>query len=1066
MEKYEVALNQRINNMLTSAIRLVDGYVSKTDLINLSDCDVEDISERLENSIGIDFFKLDRLAYNPEEGIIDKLVNVYSAMHSMSSTVLIVIKGNSDGTSDYYFGCRNNSNPGVAAEVLRNNLSGNFPGIVLEKQKKSQKDSLLDECFPLEYSRKSIASVSVSADYRRNKAEEVKTYFQGVEKFIETMRGYSYTALFIAEPVGSEDCKERRIAIENMMTELSKYKTVNIAYNEGESIAINESFANSFTDTISDSLSHSVSSNISKSIGKTKGHNYGGSSDFFTWHSNHGSSSAKTTTSTSGEGESDTTSKSRSYSNGSTLTKGQTSTVNAGINMTLSFENKRVADLGERLEYELDKLENADSFGMWDTAVYVISDSEDVSVMASNSVRSLFLGDESGKTESYINYWSGDFRTYNLGDAGKIMKFLHYGMHPVFKSRMTGEGGLNYYLTPAVPIGGNVLPAIMGFPLKSVPGITVFEMAEFGRNIVKDNIVEDGKRKISLGNIMYMGHSDNTPVELTVNSLSGHTFICGSPGSGKSNATAKLITELLELNRKPERDEGYGEVRFLVIEPAKGEYKFDYGNLGGLNIFTSRDDMCRLLKINPFEFPFESMDITAHIDHLMNILSVCWPLTAAMPAILKDALQSAYVMKGWDLRNSRFILPGNVKFPSFQDVLTVLPKIINSSAYSSDAKGDYTGALVTRVKSLVTGITGKIFDNVGTVSDEVLFDENTIIDLSDIGSGDTISLIMGVLIDKLQNYRKYNATRANYPLRHVTVLEEAHNILPSNSEGSSEGVNIRAESVKSISKAISEMRTYGEGFFIIDQSPAAVSDIAISYTSTKIVMRLPGQDDIDVAGASLGLTQAQKSQIPMLPQGQAIVKQGDWLKPIVVHIDKASNKYHRKHMEEYLYEDLMKLRGDMLKESFSMIRRNEKRNIFMSMDVKKVLKVIDDALVSEHNKIYLKEQWTEFCSLSASKRKEELPLYVIKVSEFEGGLLACSYVFEEDKQTKIKGHLFNKMVKEWADFLKNILTSQYVAASEETIEDILSYIYAYCASYSSNEIFKNYGMTMLLRNKR
>ena len=133
---------------------------------------------------------------------------------------------------------------------------------------------------------------------------------------------------------------------------------------------------------------------------------------------------------------------------------------------------------------------------------------------------------------------------------------------------------------------------------------------------------------------MYMGRPDGTEVNLTVNSLSGHTFICGTPGSGKSNATARIITELLELDRKAERDDGYGAVRFLVIEPAKGEYKFDYGNLGNINIFTSKDDTCRLLKVNPFEFPYEEMEITAHIDHLMNILSVCWPLTAAMPAIL------------------------------------------------------------------------------------------------------------------------------------------------------------------------------------------------------------------------------------------------------------------------------------------------------------------------------------------------------------------------------------------------------------------------------------------------
>ena len=39
-----------------------------------------------------------------------------------------------------------------------------------------------------------------------------------------------------------------------------------------------------------------------------------------------------------------------------------------------------------------------------------------------------------------------------------------------------------------------------------------------------------------------------------------------------------------------------------------------------------------------------------------------------------------------------------------------------------------------------------------------------------------------------------------------------------------------------ISNSIKEMRTYGEGFIIIDQSPMAVDTAAIENTSTKIIM--------------------------------------------------------------------------------------------------------------------------------------------------------------------------------------------------------------------------------------
>ena len=49
-----------------------------------------------------------------------------------------------------------------------------------------------------------------------------------------------------------------------------------------------------------------------------------------------------------------------------------------------------------------------------------------------------------------------------------------------------------------------------------------------------------------------------------------------------------------------------------------------------------------LLRINPFSFPKE-IHIYEHLDRLVEIFNVCWPMYAAMPAILKDAIERAYV---------------------------------------------------------------------------------------------------------------------------------------------------------------------------------------------------------------------------------------------------------------------------------------------------------------------------------------------------------------------------------------------------------------------------------------
>ena len=68
--------------------------------------------------------------------------------------------------------------------------------------------------------------------------------------------------------------------------------------------------------------------------------------------------------------------------------------------------------------------------------------------------------------------------------------------------------------------------------------------------------------------------------------------------------------------------------------------------------------------------------------------------------ILKDAVEQIYIEKGWDLLNSIYMKKGEPTFPTFNDLMRTLPNVINNSGYSADTKGDYTGALVTRVTSL------------------------------------------------------------------------------------------------------------------------------------------------------------------------------------------------------------------------------------------------------------------------------------------------------------------------------------------------------------------------------
>ena len=1038
MDKYEISLANKVQSMRIKAIETADAFVSRSDLSRLDACEVLSPAENTLSLFPMEVFRLKRLAYNPSEGIVDKLINVYASMNSIGATLFTLIHGSLDGSVEFYIGCVSRESGDASSQLLRNSFEGNFPGIEFCAVSSTEKNELMDKYFPLEYRHQSIASVSVSADFRKNKTEDKIEYIQGVEKFINTMKGQEYTALFLAEPISRMDCRDKKLAYENIITELSKFNQISISYNENDSLAVNESLSSGTSESIAQSINNSVSDNTSYSVGKSKGRNSGSTYTFFGTNHNSGHNYSNTSTDTSGRTTTSGSGETKTYGTNESSTRGTTSTTGSSIGMTINVESKTICNIIAKLEYELKKLENADSFGLWDTAIYIVSGDANTPIIAANSIRSLVIGDESGKAESFINYWDNTARSFTSGSTGKVMHFIHHAMHPVFQ-RYTGD---NYYFTPAISVGGNVLPSVIGLPMSSVPGVTVIESAEFGRNIVTDDNAFPGNRSIRLGEIMYMGKRDNTQVNMFVNSLSLHTFICGAPGSGKSNTVYKLMYELCRLGTKPERDGEYGGVKFLVIEPAKGEYKYEFGKMPNINIFTTKPGLCEMLCINPFAFPHEKMDVKEHIERLKNILSACWPLTAAMPSILSASIERAFVRCGWDIENSLYVYSGEVKYPSFSDVLTSLSYIIDKSKYSEQAKGDYKGALLTRVEALTRGIIGSVFTDVGTVDDERLFDENTIIDLSMIGSPEARSLVMGILVMKLENYRKATAVQANYPLRHVTILEEAHNLLPRcSTEQSNESSNVQGKSVESISNAISEMRTFGEGFIIVDQSPSAVASVAVSNTSTKIIMRLPGLDDVRTAGSSIGLNEEQMKQISMLPQGQAIVKQDSWIAPVMLLVDRASSVYNTRKLKTYDYDDLKAFRAELIEKILPVVERNRDRETFAATDIKSIIKFIDKQNdIAPDVRAKHKAYWTEFCKCSKKNRIKEVNRLIVRILSFEQAISMALPTLGLEEYGK-------EDIQDWTDRLENVLKS-YVISEDDVLYNILSAVIKYCASFS------------------
>jgi DNA helicase HerA-like ATPase len=514
---------------------------------------------------------------------------------------------------------------------------------------------------------------------------------------------------------------------------------------------------------------------------------------------------------------------------------------------------------------------------MWDFAAYVLSEDQNVANNVAHSYIALTQGQESYMSQAAINLWRGD--TEDSGDAREIYQYLRELRHPIF--------GLNpevtrvdskYQVYPAVvtattSLSGKELAYSLNFPQKSVAGLPVIECTEFGRNIVTYDLDKKEDDKLHLGHIFHMNHEEKGVVTISKQSLASHTFITGSTGSGKSNTVYKILEEA----RK-------NDTNFLVIEPAKGEYKHIFGMDEDVSVYGTNPELTPMLRINPFSFP-KGIHVLEHLDRLVEIFNVCWPMYAAMPAVLKSAIERSYASCDWDLNFSKNKYGEDI-FPTFADVAIHVKQIIDSSEYDNENKGAYKGALLTRLESLTNGINGMIFvqDDIGASE---LYDKNVIVDLSRVGSSETKSMIMGMLVLKLQEYRMTTAEGINSPLKHITVLEEAHNLLRrTSSEQSSESANLLGKSVEMLANAIAEMRTFGEGFIIVDQAPRLLDLSTIRNTNTKIIMRLPDLSDRELVGRAANLNDDQITELAKLPCGVAAVYQNEWVQPVLCKVDK------------------------------------------------------------------------------------------------------------------------------------------------------------------------------------
>ena len=834
----------------------------------------------------------------------------------------------------------------ISGDAIEKGMKSNFPGSEVQELHQEEIDALLeDDNGSFGSAQSAIASVSCVAALRDKSKTEDKAFIQGIERFIDAMDGDAYTALFLAEPVTEETQAGIRNGYEELYSALSPFRKTTWSYTENESHAVMETFCSGTSDTVTDG----TSSGFSDEQGRNTGFNFNagmnqgttntiGQSHAVTrlrlpskrtmvgvaagasilalgavaasavfppagaaivsaastvgaavkagplfgavvpmvaGHETNGTawSTARSIGKSLGFGmsrgyntahtDSSTVERSNAHSTNEQHSNGTTDTHGTVRTQQIEVCNKAVEELLTRIDEQIKRTKESEDYGCYSCAAYFLSSRPSKALLAANTYRSLMIGEGSSVESGAVNLWQ------DRASVTAMREYLKRFTHPVFARQLWENEADSLFYTAGTLVSGRELPMHLGLPTRSVHGLPIIEHAEFGRNVPDEAMPDEDK--MNLGKIYHMGKEESANLILNRQAMASHTFITGSTGTGKSNAVYHLLDEITK----------NGQTTFLVVEPAKGEYKNVFGNCTDVQVFGTNPRETPLLRMNPFAFP-ENIHILEHIDRLVEIFNACWPMYAAMPAVLKDAIERSYQKVGWDLRNSE---SEKGIFPTFFDLLDILPGVIEESHYSKDTQSDYVGALCTRVKSLTNGIYGSVLCAEDALSDAEMFDQNVIVDLSRVGSMETKSLLMGILVMKLQEYRMCSSGM-NSRLRHVTVLEEAHNLLRKTSaEQSQEGANLQGKSVEMLANAIAEMRTYGEGFIIADQAPGLLDMSVIRNTNTKIILRLPDEEDRKLVGKSAALKEAQIDELSKLPLGVAAVYQNEWPEAVLCKIE-------------------------------------------------------------------------------------------------------------------------------------------------------------------------------------
>jgi hypothetical protein len=368
---------------------------------------------------------------------------------------------------------------------------------------------------------------------------------------------------------------------------------------------------------------------------------------------------------------------------------------------------------------------------------------------------------------------------------------------------------------------------------------------------------------VAVGRILDDSGRPSHWLEIPLADLCRHLLIAGMTGSGKSVTCEHVLLSSWQEHRIP----------WLVIEPGlKTAYRrlLNSEIASDLNVLAIGNPLSPRLPMNPLAVP-PGVGLAEHTSALFAVIASAFELVAPMPEVLATAIEQTYRNHGWNLAG---VAPHGPP-PRLVDLENEIDRSSRELGYGAEVTGNIRAGLLLRLRRLLNGPLAPELGSSQGIDISEITSKPTVIELSCLPDAESQALVMGLLALQLRHH--WRMAGPSDSLRHLTVIEEAHRLLKAVPETSANAARIRA--VEDIAHMLAELRGFGVGLAIVDQTPSSLVPSVIANTGTKILHRLDHPADRELAGRAAGLPADQVDLLGALKPGEAILRSDRRPKP-------------------------------------------------------------------------------------------------------------------------------------------------------------------------------------------